>query len=126
MVYANIVMRILLTDDQPKVRFALRALLEQQPDLEVAGEAVDTGDLLARAAAASPDLVLLDWQLRGLAAVDALFALRRVSPGVVVIVLSSRPEMRQAALDAGADAFVSKTDSPERLLAVINHYKGKQ
>jgi DNA-binding NarL/FixJ family response regulator len=36
-----------------------------------------------------------------------------------VIVLSGRPEARQAVLDAGADAFVSKVEPPERLLAAI-------
>jgi DNA-binding NarL/FixJ family response regulator len=48
-----------------------------------------------------------------------LSALHRVCPGLSVIVLCVRAEMRQAALDAGADAFVCKCDSPERLLAAI-------
>lgn len=113
-------MRILLADHRPKVRFALRALLEQQPGVKVVGEAADARDLLAQIKATCPDLVLLDWKLRGLAAVDLLVALRRVCPDVVVIALSGIPEARRAALDAGADAFVSKTDPPERLLTVID------
>ena len=112
-------MRILLADHRSRVRFALRALLEQQPGLNVVGEAVDAGSLLAQAESSCPDLVLLDWKLRGLAA-DSLPALRRVCPDVHVIALSGRPEERRAALDAGADAFVSKTDAPERLLATIH------
>jgi DNA-binding NarL/FixJ family response regulator len=113
-------MRVLLADNQPKVRFALRALLEQRPGLQVIGEAVDASDLLAQASAARPDLVLLDWKLRGLAAVDLVPALRQVCPDVYVIALSGQSEARRVALDAGADAFVSKIDSPERLLAVID------
>lgn len=112
-------MRILLADDQPKVRFALRVLLERQPGLKVVGEAVDAENLLVRAEATHPDLVLLGWELPGLAAVDSLSALRKICPELFVIALSGRPEARRAALAAGADAFVSKTDPPERLLAAI-------
>jgi len=114
-------MRILLADNQPKVRFALRVLLEQRPGLEVVGETVDADDLLAQVETLCPDLVLLDWTLRGRAMVDLLLALREICPCVYVIVLSGRPEVRQDALGAGADAFVSKADSPEHLLVTIDH-----
>lgn len=111
-------MQILLVEDQAKVRFALRVLLERQPGLEVVGEAVDGEDLLAQARDACPDLVLLAWELPGLAA-GGLPAMRAICPDLSVIVLSGRPEVRQAALSAGADAFVSKSDPPEKLLAAI-------
>ena len=58
-------MRILLADNQSKVRFALRALLEQQPGLTIVGEAAEAGDALLQVEAVRPDLVLLDWDLRG-------------------------------------------------------------
>jgi DNA-binding NarL/FixJ family response regulator len=112
-------LRILLADSQPKVRFALRVLLENQTGLEVVGEIDDTGDLLAKTEAVSPDLVLLHWRMNGFVAADVLPELRAVCPGLHVIVLSARPEARAAALAAGADAFVSKVDPPERLLAAI-------
>jgi DNA-binding NarL/FixJ family response regulator len=112
-------MRLLLADNQAKVRFALRALLEQQPGLTVVGEAAEAGEVLAQIEAVHPDLVLLDWNLRGLAKADLLSALRQVHPDLIVVVLSARPEVRQAALEAGADAFVSKADPPERLLEAI-------
>jgi len=112
-------MHVLLADDRPKVRFALRVLLEQQPGLEVVGEAADAEALLALAKEACPELVLLGWEWPGLRAVDLLPALREVCPDLFVIALSGRPEARRAALAAGADAFVSKTDLPERLLAAI-------
>ncbi|MCP4542207.1 MAG: response regulator transcription factor [Chloroflexi bacterium] len=115
-------MRILLADHRSKVRFALRALLEQRPGVAVVDEAVDAEDLLAQIKVACPDLVLLDWKLQGLPAIGLLPTLRRVCPRACVIVLSGRPEAREAALTAGADAFVSKVDSPERLLAAIDNY----
>ena len=112
-------MRILLADDQLRIRFALRALLSQQPELEIVGEAVEAQGVLAQAEATSLDLVLLAWELPGLSALDLLRALRRVCPHAVVIVLSSRPEERTTSLQAGADAFVSKVDPPAQLLAAI-------
>jgi DNA-binding NarL/FixJ family response regulator len=94
-------------------------LLEERSAFEVVGEAADVEDLLAQIEAACPDLVLLSWGLPGLAGADLLPALRSVCDDLYVIVLSGRPEARQAVLDAGANAFISKVEPPERLLAAI-------
>jgi DNA-binding NarL/FixJ family response regulator len=112
-------MRVLLADDQTKVRSALRLLLEQEPGLSVVGEAVEAEDLLAQVEATQPDLVLLDWELPGLRTDDRLSVLRALCPQLKVIALSGQPEARRAALSAGADAFVSKGEPPERLLAAV-------
>jgi DNA-binding NarL/FixJ family response regulator len=112
-------MRVLLADDQTKVRSALRLLLEQEPGLSVVGEAAEAEDLLAQVEVTQPDLVLLDWELPGLRTDDRLSALRALCPQLKVIALSGQPEARRAALSAGADAFVSKGEPPERLLAAL-------
>ena len=113
------VMRILLADDEQKVRSALRLLLEQEPDLHVVSEAVDAEELQTQMEMSCPDLVLLDWELPGLKADAILLALRAHCAGLHVIVLSGQPEARPTSLSAGADGFVSKSDPPERLLAAI-------
>lgn len=121
-------MRVLLADDQAEVRSALRLLLEQGAGLTVVGEAAEAGDLLAQARGLVPDLVLLDWELPGKPATDGtrpgecplLVALRSCYPRPLVVVLSGRPEAQRAALAAGADAFVSKGDPPERLLTTLH------
>jgi two-component system nitrate/nitrite response regulator NarL len=112
-------MRILLADNETNVRYGLRALLEERPAFEVVGEAADAEELLAQLQAACPDLVLLSWGLPGPQGADLLPALRKLQDDLYVIVLSGRPEARQAILDAGANAFISKVESPERLLAAI-------
>jgi DNA-binding NarL/FixJ family response regulator len=112
-------MRILVADGESNVRYGLRVLLEERSEFEVVGEAADAEDLLAQIEAACPDMVLLSWELPGLAGADLLPVLRSICDDVCVIVLSGRPEVRQAILDAGASAFVSKVESPQRLLAVI-------
>jgi DNA-binding NarL/FixJ family response regulator len=127
-------MRILLAEDQPKVRHALRVLLEHQPGLEVVGEVADGAALLAQVKAARPDIVLLHWRLRGWSAADPsvssgqdlLCGLREAYPGLAVIVLSGHPEVEEAAVAAGADAFVSKADPPEVLLDAIAGVKREE
>jgi DNA-binding NarL/FixJ family response regulator len=113
-------MEILLADDEPKVRLALRALLERQPGVNVVGETTDAQDLLLQMEDMCPDVVLLDWELPGLGAKDLLPALRRACPDAVVIALSGLVRARQTALAAGVDAFVSKGEPPERLLSTID------
>lgn len=113
-------MRILIADGRSKVRFALRALLERQAGQDVVGEAGRARDLLALVVASQPDLVLLDWELPGLEANCTLENMRGAVPSLCIVALSGRSEARQTALAAGADAFVSKTDPPERLLAALD------
>lgn len=112
-------MHILLADKQAEVRSALRFLLEQELGMRVVGEAAEASALLAQRAAVQPDVVLLDWELPGLQATNLLPALHAGARLTIVIALSGRPEARRAALDAGVDAFVSKGDPPERLLAIL-------
>lgn len=61
-------MRVLIADDRPQVRSALRLLLKQEPDVTVVGEAEDAEQALELAIGERPELVLLDWELPGLGA----------------------------------------------------------
>jgi DNA-binding NarL/FixJ family response regulator len=94
-------------------------LLQHQPGFEVVGEVADATDLMTQVKAARPDIVLLHWRLRGWAQVNSLSSLREAFPGLAVIVLSGHPEVEEAALAAGAHAFVSKADPAEQLLEAI-------
>ena len=111
-------MRILLADDQAEIRSGLRLLLEQEPDVRVVGEVAELSGLLGEVQMVSPDLVLLDWELPSKIS-DLIAVLRTLCPGLRIIALSGLPEARKTALAAGADAFVSKGDQPELLLAAI-------
>jgi DNA-binding NarL/FixJ family response regulator len=117
-------MRILLADDQAKVRSALRLILDQEPGIEVVGEAVDLTGVLDWIQVTRFDLMLLDWELPGLENDQDLEEIYDQCPWVEIIALSGRPEARQAALDAGTAAFVSKGDPPNRLLAAIREVSG--
>jgi len=112
-------MRALVADDEAVVRSALRLFLEQHFGVRVLGEASEAGELLARVQKSCPDLLLLDWGLPRLNAVEMLPVMRARCPTMKIVVLNGRPESRRAALERGADAFVSKRGSPEDLLAAL-------
>ena len=116
-------MKILLADDQPNVRSALRLLLEQEIGMTVAVEVSDSKDMLAAVERACPDLLLFDWELPGGTAAELVPALRAQCPNLVIIALSSRPEARRAALKVGVDDFISKGSSPQEVISAVKKYQ---
>ncbi len=114
-------MRVIVADDQPDVRSALRLLLEEKPGVSVVGEASTAADLLTQVKSVSPDLVLLDWELPGTIPADLVSLIHAASSTPSIIVLSSRPQMRRVALSAGAQEFVCKSDPPEYLMLALDN-----
>jgi DNA-binding NarL/FixJ family response regulator len=112
-------LNFLIGDAQPKVRFGLRLLLEQQSGWKVTGEAEDAMQLLDHIRLGCPDLVLLDWELPGKPVLTLLAMIRQACPHLWVVFMSSNDELRRPALQAGADIFAYKADPPEKLLALI-------
>jgi DNA-binding NarL/FixJ family response regulator len=108
--------RVLIADDDRRVRRALRALLEAEDDLVVVGEVGTPTEVLARANALQPTVILLDLQLP--TAAQGLALLPRLARWPVVA-LSVRGGLREPALRAGASAFVEKGAVPEALLAAL-------
>jgi DNA-binding response OmpR family regulator len=90
--------------------------------MQVAGDVANGEELLTVTRETCPDLLLLDWGLPGLTD-ELLDRLREECPGVYIIVLSGRPETASLAIDSGADAFVCKCDSAQRLLEAIEGYQ---
>ena len=118
-------MRVLIAEQAPAVRFALRVALGQQPGLSVC-EVTNADELLSLVEKMRPDLVLLDWELPGIDIENGLRGLRAPCPRLFVIALSGKEEFRQAALAAGADEFVCKAEPPERLLAAIGECSNRE
>jgi DNA-binding NarL/FixJ family response regulator len=115
-------MRVLLADDHPKVRWALRTFIREELEMTVVGEAPDVDTLLSEALALRPDLVLLEWEFAGQPEGQVLPALQALGLQARIIVLSWQPGTEKAALDAGADGFVSKASRPEVLLAALRRF----
>jgi DNA-binding NarL/FixJ family response regulator len=112
--------RVLLADDQEKVRSALKLFIEQEGGFRVVGEASAASDLLQNVVRMHPHVVLLDWELPGLPnSPHKLSPLRLIAPDLKVIALSGMPEARKLALAEGADGFVSKSEPPENVLRAL-------
>jgi len=107
---------VYLADAKPEERSALRLLLLDLK-MEVVGEAADWSTTLANAPATRLDMLLVEWDLLPIElGVQALAELRVACPNAIVVVLISHLDARQqAALSAGADAFISKGETPERV-----------
>ena len=113
--YYEYMTRIYLADAQPEERSALRLLLVDLK-MEVVGEAADWLTTLAQAPVSRADMLLVDWELLPNSSAAALKKLRKACPVALVIILISHLDARQqAALSAGADAFISKGEMPERV-----------
>jgi DNA-binding NarL/FixJ family response regulator len=84
--------------------------------MEVVGEAADWSTTLAQAPSCRIDILLVDADLLPSSSSASLEELRRACPAALVIVLISHLDARrQAALSAGADAFISKDETPDRV-----------
>jgi DNA-binding NarL/FixJ family response regulator len=117
------VIRVLLADDQSLVRAGFRALLDAQPDIEVAGEAADGDEAAAMAGELRPDVVLMDIRMPRL---DGLAATRRITGdpalGEVKVVMLTTFELDEYVFEAirsGASGFLVKDTEPEELLRAV-------
>lgn len=107
--------RVYLADAQLVERTALRLMLLDL-NMQVVGEAADWPTTLAQAPATRLDMLLVDWGLLPAESGTALAELRQACPAAIVVILISHLDARQqAALSAGADAFISKGESPDRV-----------
>jgi DNA-binding NarL/FixJ family response regulator len=116
LLYDKTMTRVFLADSQNEERSALRLLLLDLK-MEVVGEAADWSTTLAHAPATNLDMLLVDWDLLPKSlGVQSLVELRLACPNAIVVVLISHLDARhQAATSAGADAFISKGETPERV-----------
>lgn len=123
-------MRIMIADNHPEVRAALRLLLEEDSATWiVTAEASTAIELINKARSANPRIILIDWDLPGLRtaarnvdhqrADKVIVALKAIAPKAGIMVLSTSGEVKNAALQAGGDAFLCKSEPPQQLLAAI-------
>jgi len=108
--------RVYLADAKLEERSALRLMLLDLK-MEVIGEAADWATTLANAPATRLDMLLVDWDLLPVdLGTPSLAELRKACPAAIIVVLISHLDAReQAALSAGADAFIGKNETPERV-----------
>lgn len=113
--------RVMLVDDHKVLRAGLRALINQQPDLDVVAEADSVREARELAGRMQPELVVLDLTLPEGGSLELIGELVEKGPLPRVLVLSMHndPAYARAALGAGATGYIVKTVSEEDLLAAI-------
>lgn len=114
-------LRILAVDDFEPWRCFVSSALHQQLDLQAFLEVSDGLEAVHKAENLRPDLILLDIGLPTLNGIEAASRIRDVSPDSKILFLSeeSSPEVAEAALEAGGDGYVVKSDAGRELLAAV-------
>ena len=113
--------RLLIVDDHEIFRRGLRALLEPSAEWQICGEAVDGIDAVEQCKTLRPDIVVLDVSMPRLNGLEAARLIRKEKPGpqIVIITQHDSPQIRTAAMEAGARAFVTKSAVANELVSAL-------
>lgn len=113
--------RVLIADDHDSVRSILRALLSVEPDFEVIAEARHGGEAVELAAAAQPDLIIMDLNMPVMDGIDATREALRLSPATRVLMFSANqdPLSVRRSVEAGAHGYLCKPAPRKVLLAAL-------
>jgi len=114
--------RTLMVDDHAAFLDELRRFLEDNRDSDVVGRAASGEEALEQTKALRPDLVLMDLAMPGMGGLEATRRLKGEAgaPRVIMLSMHEHPLYRQAALDAGADGFIPKSELGDALLPLIH------
>jgi NarL family two-component system response regulator LiaR len=113
--------RILIADDHAVVREGLRALIDTEPGMELAGEATDGVEAVDRARSLQPDVILLDLLMPRKGGLEAIGEIKKDNPDARILVLTSFDEDEKVfhAIKSGALGYLLKDASPQELLRAI-------
>jgi DNA-binding NarL/FixJ family response regulator len=120
--------RVLVVDDHALFRRGLQMVLEQEPDIEVVGEASDGSEAVETAAETLPDIVLMDVRMPKRGGIDACTAIHDVAPSTKIIMLTISDEEADLydAIKAGAMGYLLKEISIEEVASAIRAVHGGQ
>ncbi len=113
--------RVLLVDDHPLIRQALRATISRERDLAVCGEADDRAGTLAAIEALRPDLAIMELGLKISEGIGLIQDIHDRHPKMLTLVLSMHDESLYAerAIRAGASGYISKQETPARIMQAV-------
>lgn len=116
-------LRVVLADDEQMVRTALRAILDSEPDIEVAGEAADGDEAVSVVRRLRPDVVLMDVRIPrvdGIRATEHLLAAQgEAAPRILILTTFENDAYVYDALRAGAHGFLLKRATADELIAGV-------
>jgi len=112
-------LRILIVDDQQRARSSLKALLDTRFNLVDTCEACNGIEAVRCVEECRPDVVVMDARMPEMDGIEATRIIKSRLAQLPVIILTLYSEYKEAALEAGANAFFIKGESVEKLLAVL-------
>jgi DNA-binding NarL/FixJ family response regulator len=115
-------LRLLVADDHEIVRIGLRSLFEQQPGWQVAGEAGDGREAVAKAKELKPDVTVLDIGMPSLNGLEATRQMLKQDSRAKVLILTTHDSdpLIHEVLDAGARGYVLKSDAGRDLVSAVD------
>jgi DNA-binding NarL/FixJ family response regulator len=116
-------LRILIADDQPYMRRAVKALLEFQDGWVVCGEAANGLEAIEKTEKLQPDVVVMDMIMPHLNGLEATRRIHREFPDshILILTLHDVPELTRLVQTAGAQGLVLKSDSNQLLISAVEH-----
>ncbi len=113
--------RVLSVDDHALIREGIAALIANQKDMRLVGEASNGREAIEQFRSQRPDITLMDLQMPEMNGIDALIAIRSEFPGARIIVLTTYPgdALCKRAMTAGAQAYILKGNVRKDLLDTI-------
>lgn len=116
-------LRILIADDQPYMRRAVKALLESQDGWVVCGEAANGLEAIEKTEKLQPDVVVMDMIMPHLNGLEATRRIHREFPDshILILTLHDVPELTRLVPTAGAQGLVLKSDSNQLLISAVEH-----
>jgi NarL family two-component system response regulator LiaR len=113
--------RVVVADDHLILREGMRGLLEEQPDIELVGEAANGLEAVSVVRATKPDVVLMDVVMPRLTGIEATRQIKQLNPGTAVLILSGYDDDRYVLglLDAGAAGYLLKSASGREVVQAI-------
>jgi DNA-binding NarL/FixJ family response regulator len=121
--------KVMIADDHKMVRDGIRAILEKERDIEIAGEAANGRELIDLAAALKPDVILLDISIPHLDGVGAVELLRNADfqPKILVVSMHNERHFVDKMLKLGVSGYILKNSSSDELVSAIKTvYSGKK
>jgi CheY-like chemotaxis protein len=122
------IIRVMLVDDHKVMRQGLISIITDKPGIEVAGEAASGEEAVELAIRLIPDVIIMDISMPGMDGTEATRRIKAENPEIRVIGLSMYADesMSQKMREAGADGFVSKSESSSRILKAIYEVAGER
>ncbi len=114
--------RVMIVDDHPVVRMGLKTMLESEDDISVVGMAGTAGEALKEIEKVDPEVVLMDLRMPGMDGTEAIAEMRRIWPGIRILVLTNyqEDEYISRTIQAGAMGYLLKRTPQEEIVKAVH------